>query len=160
VDSRDLLEGLADDLRAALLPESGIALTVSAEAHALPVAVAGDLGLVVNEFVTNALKYAFPRGQGGIVRVRFAKEGERFQLVVSDNGVGLGQAGLTAVEGGSGMRLVRALAAQLGGRIDLHVGEVGGTQCCLGFPVVPGRAMPVADAPAAPMLPKRRSAAR
>ncbi|TDH63063.1 sensor histidine kinase [Dankookia rubra] len=160
VDSQAFLEGLVDDLRAALLPDSGIGLTVSAEPHALPVAMAGDLGLVVNELVTNALKYAFPRGKGGVVRVCFGREEKTYRLAVSDTGVGLGQVGLAAVEGGSGMRLVRALAAQLGGRVELRGGEVGGTLCLLRFPVAgPGRSMPLAEAPAeAPPPPERRSA--
>jgi two-component sensor histidine kinase len=157
VDSHAFLDGLVDDLRAALLPESGIALTVVAEAHALPVAVAGDLGLVVNELVTNALKYAFPRGKGGIIRVCFARQDESYGLAVSDNGVGLGQARLAAVEGGSGMRLVRALASQLGGRVDLRAGEVGGTLCRLSFPVS-GRVGAAEIAPEPEVQPERRSA--
>ncbi|WP_431268591.1 sensor histidine kinase [Dankookia sp. P2] len=160
VDSRAFLEGLVDDLRAALLPESGIALTVGTEAHPLPVAIAGDLGLVVNELVTNALKYAFPRGKGGIVRVCFAREGEAYRLAVSDTGVGLGQVRLAAVEGGSGMRLVRALASQLGGRVELRGGEVGGTLCLLRFPVAgPGRPVPASEAAAEVPLPTERRSA-
>ena len=160
LDSQAFLEGLVDDLRAALLPETGIALTVKAEAHALPVVVASDLGLVLNELVTNALKYAFPSSRAGVVRVCFVREGGSYRLVVVDNGVGPGQARLAAVEGGSGMRLVRALASQLGGRVYLRAGEVGGTLCSLSFPVAgPGRAMPVVEAPEPAAQPKRRSAA-
>ncbi|TCZ65421.1 sensor histidine kinase [Roseicella aquatilis] len=136
VDSQAFLDGLTDDLRAALLPESGIALTVSAESHPLPVAVAGDVGLMVNELVTNALKYAFPRGRGGVVRIGFGREGDGYRLAVADNGVGLGHARLDVANGGSGMRLVRALASQLGGRLEIMAGEVGGTLCVLSFPVV------------------------
>lgn len=160
VDSRVFLEGLADDLRAALLPESGVALTVSAEAHRLPVAMAGDLGLVLNECVTNALKYAFPRGDGGVIRISFAREDDRYALLVADNGVGLGQGRMATMGEGSGMRLVRALATQLGGRIELRAGEVGGTLCRLTFPVAgPRRPFPAEAAPDTPEVPARRSAA-
>jgi two-component sensor histidine kinase len=131
VDSRAFLEGLADDLRAALLPDTGIALTAVAESHPLPLPVAGDLGLVANELVTNALKYAFPRGRGGVVRIAFAREGDSYHLQVSDNGIGMAM----AATGGSGMRLVGALATQLGGRMETRRGEVGGTLCMLRFPV-------------------------
>lgn len=131
VDSRAFLEGLADDLRAAMLPESGIALTARAASHPLPLPVAGDLGLVMNELVTNALKYAFPGGRGGVVRVTFSREEDSYHLSVSDNGIGMG----TASAAGSGMRLVGALAAQLSGRLEVRRGEVGGTQCVLRFPV-------------------------
>jgi two-component sensor histidine kinase len=132
VDSQVFLEGLADDLRAAMLPDSGVALTASAESHPLPLPVAADLGLVVNELVTNALKYAFPRGRGGVVRIGFSRDGDTYHLSVSDNGVGMG----AASPGGSGTRLVAALAGQLGGRVEAHRGEVGGTQWVLRFPVL------------------------
>lgn len=132
VDSRVFLEELAADLRAALLPDSGIALVIGAEAHPLPVAVAGDLGLVVNELVTNALKYAFPPGRAGTIRIYFAREDGLYRLTVADNGIGLPR---SAGTGGSGTRLVQALAGQLGGRLDRSGGEVGGTLCELRFPV-------------------------
>lgn len=161
VDSQAFLEGLADDLRAALLPEQGIALTASAEAHSLPVSVAGDLGLVVNELVTNALKYAFPRSHGGVVRICFARRDDRYRLSVSDTGVGLGHARLAAVDGGSGMRLVRALAGQLGGRLDVRSGEVGGTLCVLQFPVAgPGHAMAAEALPEMQVRAGRRAGTR
>ncbi|MEN0075029.1 MAG: sensor histidine kinase, partial [Paracraurococcus sp.] len=149
VDSRIFLEGLVDDIGAALGPQSGIALTAQAEAHPLPVAVAGDLGLVVNELVTNALKYAFPPDRGGIVRVGFRREDSQYRLVVSDNGVGLGAERRAGLEGGSGMRLVQALAGQLGGRVELCGGEVGGTICMLRFPVEAARGPDAREAPAA-----------
>lgn len=145
VDSQAFLEGLADDLRAAMLPDTGIALTASAEAHPLPVAVAGDVGLVVNELVTNALKYAFPRDRGGVVRIGFGREGDLYRLAIADNGVGLGHARLDTANGGSGMRLVRALAAQLGGRLEVQAAEVGGTLCVLWFPVTAEGGGPVTE---------------
>ncbi|MFC7474221.1 sensor histidine kinase [Dankookia sp. GCM10030260] len=161
VDSQTFLEGLADDLRAALLPDSGMALTAEAEAHGLPVSVAGDLGLVVNELVTNALKYAFPRAQGGIVRICFLRHHDTYQLTVSDNGIGLGKARLAAMGSGSGMRLVRALAGQLGGRLDVRAGEVGGTLCTLRFPAAGLARVPAAEAlPDAPMEEGRRAGMR
>ena len=157
LDAQAFLEGLVDDLRAALAPESGIALTVSAEAHPLPVSVAGDLGLVVNELVTNALKYAFPRARGGSVRVCFARRDAYYRLAVSDNGVGIGQAQHTAMQTGSGMRLVRALATQLGGRLELRPAEVGGTLCLLCFPVAGSARVAANDADEAQQPAGRRA---
>ncbi|RAI58472.1 sensor histidine kinase [Roseicella frigidaeris] len=149
VDSRAFLEGLVEDLGAALVPESGVALTAQAEAHPLPVAVAADLGLVVNELVTNALKYAFPHQRGGIVRVGFRRGGGEYSLTVADNGIGLAGERRAAAEGGSGMRLVQALAGQLGGRLELRGGEVGGTLCTLHFPVAAEHHPDAREAPAA-----------
>ncbi len=146
-DSRPFMEGLVADLRAGVGDLRPVSLAVSAESHLLPLAALGNIGLVVNELVTNALKHAFPGGREGVVRVSFRCEGATCELAVADNGVGLAatrtagkgggpQPGRAAGSGGGqGERLLRALAAQLGGRLDVVAGEVGGTLCRLRFPM-------------------------
>lgn len=68
------------------------------------------LGLMINEFITNSLKHAFPSGRGRIV-VRLEREGrDRFKLVLGDNGVGLPE---RAVREGLGLSIIARLAKQL-----------------------------------------------
>jgi two-component sensor histidine kinase len=108
-----------------------LALSVEAEAHTLDTERAVQLGLVLNEAVANALKYAFPEDRPGTVRVRFAREEEEFVLTVADDGIGLPTEGelsgalLAPAPYGSGLgtRLLRALAAQLRGSFSRHPGE-------------------------------------
>jgi two-component system, sensor histidine kinase PdtaS len=83
------------------------------------------------------------------VRVSFRREGEVFELTVADNGTGMGGR-QPERSGGLGWRLLRALAAQLGGRLETAGGEVGGTVCRLRFPV------PALSAPPRPDLVKAR----
>jgi two-component sensor histidine kinase len=136
VDTRDLLTGLIADLRqsggAELRP---IAFEVLAEAHEVSREQAVSLGLVATELVGNALKYAFPEERAGTVSVGFRREGEHFVLIVADDGVGFDPA---APPRGTGLggRLVRALAAQLGGRVEVQSGgdARGGTTCTVRFP--------------------------
>ena len=135
VDSRLFLEGLVGDLRASVDGLRPVALTVVAESHALPLAQAGDVGLVVNELITNAFKHAFPGGREGVVRVSFRREEDSYELVVADNGIGTASEQAAGVGGGLGAQILRALAVQLGGRLDVASGEVGGTQHLLRFPV-------------------------
>ena len=144
-DSRFFIEGLVADLRAGVEGVRPVSLTVAAEAHLLPLAAMADVGLVVNELVTNALKHAFPGEREGVVRVTFRCEGGICELAVADNGVGLAaaagrettarlQRAASTDKRGQGDRLLRALAAQLGGRLEVVAGEVGGTLCRLRFP--------------------------
>ena len=46
------------------------------------------LGLILNELVTNSIKYAFPEGKSGEIKIEFNKKDDEFILIVSDNGVG------------------------------------------------------------------------
>lgn len=74
---------------------------------------ATPLALVVNEVVTNALKYAFPDGRAGKLRIAFKALGtEKADLTIGDDGVGFDPALATS---GLGGRLVRALLIQLDG---------------------------------------------
>jgi two-component sensor histidine kinase len=147
VDMHDFIADLAADLHQAMFSPRPVGLFVEAERHMLAIARAGAVGLIMvglimNEFVTNALKHAFPDDKEGSVRIRFRREGDGFILTVADDGVGLPEMppGEVARKGGMGRRLTRALAAQLDGQIETtRTSEGGGTTHILRFPVeVPG----------------------
>ncbi len=81
-------------------------------------------GLIINELVSNSLKYAFPDGREGKIRIelRGLSDGST-RLVVADNGVGL-RADIDWVNTRSlGLRLVRTLAQQLGAQIEVNSDE-------------------------------------
>lgn len=83
-------------------------------------------GLVINELVTNALKHAFPKGQGGEIFIIFQKAGEEaYRLEVRDNGVGLPVDVDLQNPPTLGLRLVTLLARQLRGVLETFV--EGGT---------------------------------
>ena len=133
VDSATFLTGLCDDLRTALTGVRPLALRVQAESHAISHSRAVAVGLVVNELVTNAIKYAFPGDREGTILVTFHRAGDEFCLTVEDDGVGSGD-GDQLPPGGIGQRLVRALTLQLGGRFEATP-RAPGTRCLMQFPV-------------------------
>jgi two-component sensor histidine kinase len=136
VDSHDFIVGLCGDIRAGLAGEGlrPVTLLAEAEAHPLDAERAVPLGLVLNEAVTNALKYAFPEGRSGRVRVCFGREGANFVLCVVDDGVGLAEDPASRGSG-LGTRLLQALAAHLRGTFMRHPGADGiGTVAELRFP--------------------------
>jgi len=91
-----------------------IAIQVQAEPLSLPATVALPLGLIVNELVTNAVKYAFPEDQSGTVDVHLRRvDGDTVALRVSDDGVGRPPASPTR----TGLTLISALVQQLGGTL-------------------------------------------
>jgi two-component sensor histidine kinase len=90
-------------------------------------------GLIVNELVSNALKYAFPDGRSGWVSVELrGPEGGAYVLRVADNGVGL-PPGFDVGSGDTlGLQLVADLTDQLGGTLTVQRGE--GTGFTITFP--------------------------
>lgn len=79
-------------------------------------------GLLINELVTNALKYAFAGRPGGEIEVRMKGDGHHWRLEVSDNGVGINR---DPDARSFGSKLVSALAGQLGADIELASSEKG-----------------------------------
>lgn len=151
VDTKDFIEGFCRDLDRALSGGElrSVALIAEAQSHSLDAERAVHLGLVLNELVTNALKYAFPDNSAGAVRVRFVRDGSYFVLSVVDDGIGLpADDGLPAPRSrtrplgtGLGTRLLQGLAAQLRGTLSRRTRESGsGTSAELRFPTAePGK---------------------
>lgn len=121
VDFGAYLQDLCASLRRTLVTEDRIHLSVETESVILGVDMAIPLGMVVNELVTNSVKYAYPPGHSGTIDVGFRRDGEHVQLTVRDLGPGL--PGGDDVQGdGLGMRLVRTLIDQVGGQLIIHDG--------------------------------------
>ena len=114
IDFGGYLALLCEKLRGSIEDPERVRLTLRADAMTLEVDVAVPLGFVVNELVTNAIKYAYPAPAVGEIRVVFATEDGGFTLTVADDGPGLPK---EAKGTGLGMRLVSAFAAQIGGQI-------------------------------------------
>src|SRR5262249_39259069 len=111
------------------------------------------LGLIVNELVTNAVKYAFPDGRQGSVRVTLEQTGGQLRLNVEDDGVGLeaprSRGADHCTSTGLSLDLVRALAQQLGGSLEVQSTSRGG-QFRVAFPAArPGAAAGAPRSPAA-----------
>ena len=81
---------IAKSMSASLLGnKSGIEIKVEAEPLDIDADRAVPFGLLVNELGTNAIKHAFPGGQGRVL-LRAVRVGDCIELTVSDNGVGMG----------------------------------------------------------------------
>ncbi|UAK24702.1 sensor histidine kinase [Sphingomonas nostoxanthinifaciens] len=113
VDMAEYLNSLLQELQETWsTPEAGRALTLVAEPIRLHTDKAVAVGVIVNELVSNACKYAYAADAAGEVRVALWREGEEFLLKVEDDGCGMPSNG--AVKGtGLGSKLVNAMAATL-----------------------------------------------
>lgn len=98
-----------------------IKLNKEVEKCAININQASTLGLIINELVSNALKYAFPDNRKGELSVRLCSSGNEIELIVSDDGVGFPGDLDWRMTNSLGLKLVQTLAEnQLGGSIDLN----------------------------------------
>lgn len=84
-----------------------------------------SLALVVTELVTNAIKYAFPAGREGQIRLVLERKHETVVLTVADNGIGLPDDFDPARRNSLGMKIVTALARQVRGQVTIGNAQPG-----------------------------------
>jgi two-component sensor histidine kinase len=119
-------------VRSYAIPAVNVNVTV--KNVSLPVNSAIPCGLIINELLSNALKYAFPGGRSGDVAIRLEMTPERSAvLTVQDNGVGLPRDVDFQNTTTLGLQLVNTLSKQLNGVIGLIRDR--GTTFSIIFPV-------------------------
>jgi two-component sensor histidine kinase len=92
----------------------------SGEKSGLGTKSAVSLGLIVNELVTNSLKYAYPACDGGVLRIGLSRSGGTATLSVEDEGCGMPESFDPEQATSMGIRLVKLLAEQIGGKITIR----------------------------------------
>ncbi|MCB7480548.1 histidine kinase dimerization/phosphoacceptor domain -containing protein [Christiangramia sediminis] len=109
----NLSEGILDTFNA----EEKVKIECAMDNLDLDVDTAVPIGLIVNELLTNALKYAFPENEQGVIQLSLEQDAEQnLKLMVKDNGIGKKE-GLAPKGTGFGSQLVKLLTQQLNGNM-------------------------------------------
>lgn len=130
IDMAAYLPGLTEALRDALCGPRPIVVSAKSDSVHLPPERALSVGLIVNELVTNAFKYAFDDTRSGRIVVELRRTDDQLRLTVTDNGKG----GAKDEVAGLGTRLVSVFAGQLGGSAAWEDRPEGGCQANIIFP--------------------------
>jgi two-component sensor histidine kinase/TolA-binding protein len=97
-----------------------IRFSLDVEPIELDVAQAVPIALIVNEAVTNSIKYAFPGDRKGIIAIGMRREGENIRLQIADNGVGIDPGLFDNPSPSLGLKLIRGLSEDLGASIHFR----------------------------------------
>jgi two-component sensor histidine kinase len=126
VDAAAYLNELCRDLIASVYKDGDafIMLKTDIDSELLPTDRAIPIGLIVNELVTNAVKYGFPGEAKGTVMVTLKRLPGELRLTVADDGQGLDP---RRADSGLGGRLVDGFAQQLGGQVERESDSQGTT---------------------------------
>jgi len=125
------LESLLEDLRRSAEGNKMSRLTLKAEPIEIDPDRAVAIGIIVNELIMNAVKYAYPDGAGPI-HVELKAEGDDLLLTISDDGVGL-NVKVDPRSTGMGQRIVSAMAAKLEASVERDPAH-SGTRVVVRFP--------------------------
>jgi len=91
-------------------------------------------GLIINELISNSLKYAFPNGNPGKITVSLRTNGPQAALQIMDDGIGFPENLDFRNTTSLGMQLVVSLVQQINGDIQLCTGP--GTLWTITFPIL------------------------
>lgn len=122
IDLMDYLNKLSNSLVQTYSIHPGkVQLKIGGDDAKINIDKASPLGLTVNELISNALKYAFPDGGAGVIKITVIRQNSQIILTISDNGVGLPD-GLDWKNSNTlGFRLVRNLIEkQLNGSVEIE----------------------------------------
>ena len=116
---KDYLLNLSESILDSFGAEGKVKLELAMENLDLDIDTAVPLGLIINELITNTIKYAFPNNQNGTLTIKLEKQKDNnLHLVVSDNGVG--KSGITQGTGFGG-QLISLLTNQLNGTMTEEI---------------------------------------
>ncbi len=132
INIKQYIQSLINKLKIAYRINDRIKINSSISDVTFSIDIAIPCGLILNELITNALKYAFPGRREGIIKIIFRKlKDESYELIVQDNGVGLPSDALKGKKS-LGLKLVNILAQQIDG--DVQHSRRNGTKYRIVFP--------------------------
>jgi two-component system, sensor histidine kinase PdtaS len=119
IEMKDYFINLSESILDSFGADKKVQIECAMDTLNIDIDTAVPLGLIVNELLTNTLKYAFPDGRNGKVQIKLEKRKDGIlQLRVSDNGVG--KSGVTKGTGFGG-QLITLLTKQLSGSMREEV---------------------------------------
>jgi PAS domain S-box-containing protein len=127
------LPALVDEIIDVFPNKASVQIETRIDDFVLDVKLLPPLGIIVNELLTNAMKYAFIGRDDGLIKVSAAIKDHRATLVIEDNGNGIPEAIDIETSSGFGLQLVDRLTKQIGGTIKIE--RENGTRFVLEFGV-------------------------
>jgi two-component sensor histidine kinase len=133
VEMKDYFLNLGENVLDTFGADSRVTIECAMNELELDIDTAVPLGLIVNEILTNALKYAFPDGRKGAIKIQLEKTAPyNLRLKIADDGVG--KSG--SIQGtGFGSQLVALLTQQLDGKLHEQDQDQAGTLIWLDFKI-------------------------
>lgn len=121
VEMRSFLNSLIENLLYSFkIDKSSIELKTDIDSMSLDIDIANSIGLIINELLTNAIKYALPENGRGRLEISLKSETDNLMLKVADSGSGYKDPEHSVDTGQFGLKLIYSLAEKLKADIKLY----------------------------------------
>lgn len=129
----DYISSLTDEIVASFPNGSIVHVEADIDDFNLDARRLQPLGILINELVTNSMKYAFTGREAGRLSVSVKRAANQVLVSVADDGVGMPEGPVSGTSPGFGLTLVSVLASQLGGKLRFE--RNGGTRALFEFDI-------------------------
>jgi two-component sensor histidine kinase len=126
IDMNDYVTALVHYLEDCYDLKSKITFRLEIAPVFIDTSIAIPIGLIINEAITNSIKYAFVKNDRGQITVKLYEEREKIVVIIADNGVGIDMELVNKPIPSMGLRLVKGLAGDIGGTTSFN--NNGGTE--------------------------------
>jgi PAS domain S-box-containing protein len=130
---KDFLPPLIDEIVGIFPAIPPVRTEVRVEDIILSSKILSPLGIIINELITNSMKYAFKGRDSGVIAVSASQKDGLVTIAYEDDGVGLPESVNFENSGGFGMQLVQMLTEQIGGTVRIE--RLAGTRVVIEFGV-------------------------
>jgi len=124
---------LVDEIILNFPNRSIVKIVKNIEDFIMDVKILAPLGIIVNELLTNMMKYAFKGRESGVITFSASEKDGLATVSIGDNGIGIPESVNFENSTGFGIRLVSMLADQISGKIRIE--RAGGTKFIIEFPL-------------------------
>ncbi|MEQ9006833.1 MAG: sensor histidine kinase, partial [Ekhidna sp.] len=120
VDVQDYLENLTGELFKAFgVDQEKVNWEINTNALKLDIDTIIPLGLIINELITNSIKYAFKETDKGLLKIEMKEDGENLKVVIADNGKGMDEDGIQE-SNAFGWKMIQSLSRKLKAKIQVN----------------------------------------
>jgi PAS domain S-box-containing protein len=120
VSIKEYLPALIDEIFGIFPQKAAVKIRTQIDDIILSPKMLSPLGVIINELITNAMKYAFAGRNDGVITVTAAKRENRVSLLFADNGIGLPESFVFENSSGFGFQLINMLVKQIDGSITVE----------------------------------------
>ena len=119
IDMSTYLPEFVNYLNESFDTQKKIRFSLDIQPLALSVSQAIPVALIINEAVTNSIKYAFPDQRNGLIEVSLHQLGEKIKLTIADNGIGIDPEIASKPSVSLGLKLMKGLSEDINGTIQI-----------------------------------------
>ncbi|HNY11767.1 MAG TPA: PAS domain S-box protein, partial [Candidatus Wallbacteria bacterium] len=120
ISLKEYIPALVDEIAGIFSKSASLEIQTQVDDIVLNASILSPLGIIINEFISNAVKYAFIGRSGGLITVKASKKGSLVSIKLKDNGPGIPESVLYENSSGFGLLLVEMLAKQLNGSLTIE----------------------------------------